>query len=62
MILLTEGIMGFLDDIGPLEFAIFLASYEEMAEEEKERLMIERDIFLPDDDLFGLENDMNFLE
>ncbi|MBF0496070.1 MAG: hypothetical protein HQK57_00170 [Deltaproteobacteria bacterium] len=41
--------MDFLDDVGPFEFALFLAISEEMADEERERLLFEKGMFLPED-------------
>ncbi|MBF0524702.1 MAG: hypothetical protein HQK56_06345 [Deltaproteobacteria bacterium] len=41
--------MDFFDDAGPFEFALLLALSEEMADEERNRLLLEREVFLPED-------------
>ncbi|MBF0474934.1 MAG: hypothetical protein HQK59_03715 [Deltaproteobacteria bacterium] len=41
--------MDFLDDVSPFEFAVFLAISEEMAEEERDRLLFEKEVFAPED-------------
>ncbi|MBF0527653.1 MAG: hypothetical protein HQK56_21445 [Deltaproteobacteria bacterium] len=41
--------MDLFDDVTPLEFGVFLAISEEMADEEKDRLLMEREIFLPEE-------------